>query len=459
MADQIIKDIKLNFDARNSRVLSPLLFYTEQSIKYYTNKSLENYQTIDSLHIPIIKEILYELESSIFSDKYYGNDEEEINKYNKKVLTSLKGTLNKSNQYGSIENRFSLPGDIIKDQMYFLIYFISKLKKILKRNFKQMPISTARFSHFNQQITNYFFYDNFNISNDNDNFQQNDTKLNEILVFDTNRKDTEYFISIEKLCEFYDIISKYTKAFSLSPTFVISTLDSLNIILNSLFAKNDDNFDEIADKNDFHFFTLFRKFLIETSDEEEKMIKIKYFKLSMLIKMRLYFIIQKMYDCLTVLFQFIIMEQEQIYFEKEDDFFSFKRLFNEAFPETSKRSKIINNISSDQILDFYFSSNGNNGFILTNDGIFKINENKDEPINLIKIDFEEEENTKIQQIIKSCNKNNAKITFCNGILYFLSIEEKVIHNILVCSPKDSITDDDRPKLKESKIKENIKTFF
>lgn len=184
------------------------------------------------------------------------------------------------------------------------------------------------------------------------------------------------------------------------------------------------------------------------------MIKIKYFKLSMLIKMRLYFIIQKMYDCLTVLFQFIIMEQEQIYFEKEDDFFSFKRLFNEAFPETSKRSKIINNISSDQILDFYFSSNGNNDFILTNDGIFKINENKDEPINLIKIDFEEEENTKIQQIIKSCNKNNAKITFCNGILYFLSIEEKVIHKILVCSPKDSITDDDRPKLKESKIKES-----
>lgn len=423
MTENIIKDFDFDFDIKDHCELSPYMVLSDSSLYHYTDNSFSSVYVQDSSHSPYIYNVLHQLENDIFSEKYYGDDKEKIEDYHNSVLNVLQNSINIDNQDPSLESQFYHPYDIIQDQIYALENFLSQLKKKLKRDFRQMPISTARFPHFQQPTTNYFFYNDDDDSNQNEANQNQKDEENLTKIIENNKEDTDFLVSYDSLIQFHEIISKHTKAFSLSPSFVLSTISKLNYVLTSLLSKETP---EKTDYNDFTFFTRFRNLPSDIYSEEEKAIRIKYFKLINLIKIRLYIILQKMHESLVILLQFILMEQDN-FNNETDNTFSFKNFFQDSLPDTKRRSKIIEKYSSDQILDFCFSPSGDNDFILTKEGAFQINE-----LNSIqKIEFKKEEKEKMHEILQKSDKTTAKLSFSNGILYLLFKEDKTIHKILI----------------------------
>lgn len=105
-------------------------------------------------------------------------------------------------------------------------------------------------------------------------------------------------------------------------------------------------------------------------------------------------LIHKMHDSLTILLEFIIIEQEDSQLFIEDDHFSFKKIVNYCLPETKQRSKIIQNFSYDHVIDFHISNDIQ--FNFTTNGLYKSTNG----LNFEKIEFKIDKNIEIIELLK-----------------------------------------------------------
>lgn len=101
-----------------------------------------------------------------------------------------------------------------------------------------------------------------------------------------------------------------------------------------------------------------------------------------------------MHDSLTILLEFIIIEQEDSQLFIEDDHFSFKKIVNYCLPETKQRSKIIQNFSYDHVIDFHISNDIQ--FNFTTNGLYKSTNG----LNFEKIEFKIDKNIEIIELLK-----------------------------------------------------------
>ena len=109
-------------------------------------------------------------------------------------------------------------------------------------------------------------------------------------------------------------------------------------------------------------------------------------------------------DFLMLMLELIHFDEKHKIADFDYDRFSFKKLIEETLPETNRRSKILRNISFDEIFDFSFSYDGKSDFILTKSGVFKISDDS----SLSRVEFkDEEENKKVCEILTKSNKNKS----------------------------------------------------
>lgn len=413
MNNQILERISFDSDIRNHRELSPFIFFTHSSI-YSTEKSkLNRIKLKDYHHSTLNYDTINTIENKIYSKDFYKNDPKEIDGYKESILRKLRYFFDIRSR-SAIENLFTIQNDVIYDLLNDCQYFMSKYKKKIKRDLMQMPISTAQFPHYHQLTTNYFFYDDHSFEINNNDIINNEQKLSEIINnYFENDKDTKNMIPFNDLLQFLNILSDNAKAFSFSPTFVLTMIENFDNFLNTLFHTHNPK-DGQNNENTSYDFILFGE-IKKLPINDENRTKIKYFLVIMLIKMLLYLIIQKIHEALSILLQFIILDQDNFDFDLDDQF-SFKSIFEKSLPHTTRRSKIIQNISTKQIIDFCCTAKGNNDFILTKNGIYEIDQTGE--LNLIECNS------------KSFEKED-KIAFSDGILYILKQEDKEIHKILI----------------------------
>ena len=210
-------------------------------------------------------------------------------------------------------------------------------------------------------------------------------------------------------------------------------------------SQNSEN--ETIEYNDQDFFKYFM-YDLEFDNNNEKM---KYFRLILLIKMRLYMMIHKTTDFLIILIEFLIIDERNPKIDSENNQLSFKSIPDETLPDTKKRSKILTNISMDEIVDFSFSHDSRNDFILTKKGIFKVENKETNKNNIYEFNNLELVRSHIKINFSFIRKNEAKIAYANGILYVLFLNNKTIYRIKV-SP------DEEMEQKRYKIMEKIKKF-
>ena len=349
----------------------------------------------------------------------------------------------------SIESVFSCFCEEISKITGSFNYIIKDYLKKLDKNLRENPIKTGDFPRYVSSSDSSHQKDeellikilekednnNNNNQEDNNNNNQDNNNNNNQEENDTNNQEKKSItmFSLEELHQINEILSKYTNSFSFSQKLFEKAIKKFDDFLNALKQNNDQN-----------QFNYFRK--IDSKSEEYHC-----FELILMIKLRLLMMNRQMHDFLIVLLQLIIIDQEN-----SNDHFPFKNIFNEILPNFSnRRSLIIQKVRDDQILDFYFSNDEQNDYILTKEGVFKINKNKNRQVEFnssnitqINFDHDSDENQKIQQMLKQSNKDNAKIAFSNGILYLFCFEDQRIHKTVVSEEDELIR---KREIKQKKI--------
>ncbi|KAK8892306.1 hypothetical protein M9Y10_029531 [Tritrichomonas musculus] len=452
MDDRILERIDFDFDIKNHKELTPYVFFAESALDSSTYNSYHSNDVEDTFHQPWISEILNKIKQNIYTERYFGDEKEKIEQYDKSVISLLKHAIDTSNPSSSIENEFCHSIDIIASQQTSLSALTTSLKKKLKRDFRQLAISTARFPHYISQTHNVLPEDadqdseeniDQNKKDEDENLKKDEEKMKEIISKTNNTEnkrqdETNFTFSLNELIEFYDIIKQYRKAFTFSPSFIISTIQKIDFFLASLIStQKNQTQEDYNENNNQKIFNYFRNIKSKSFTDEEKQNHLKYYHISLLIKMRLNMMIQKMHDFIACLLQLIIIEKENPELITKDDNLSFEKVVDESLPDTKTRSTIIKNISSNEIFDFCFGHDERNDFIMTKDGLFQVlNHDKIESQtdlikygdkNLKKVDL----NSEISEILSKSDKTKVKFTISNGILYFLSLEDKKIHKFLL----------------------------
>lgn len=371
---------------------SPYSFFTNFS--FCKNNPSSDSKTLITSHF--IHQTINQIERIFYSEKYYGNRIDYFQNYEDYIISSLLTLLSatkESKSYDIINQESNkYPLNVLNLQNELTNFFSHYIDKIIS-DLKRPPIEQSKFPGYYPR-----------------NSAQNDEKSLKMIL-----KQNTY--QIEDLKKIYKILCKYPKAYSFSQEFVSFTLNKLNNFLNclcSLEFKDDDNLNQI------HF-----DYFYNTDFDNDKF---DLYLIILFIKMRLFMMVNKIHDFLTILLQLILIEQKypEIKFE-----FSYKQTMQQILPKSSTfRSIIIQNVTIDQIFDFFFDYHSKSYFFLTKEGIFRYNFDCKEDEN--KLGFNSSYFTKInfnQEILMNCNKNEVKITYSNGIIYLFFTETKSIHII------------------------------
>ena len=339
MSDQLLNSLSIGFDIKNHRELSPLIYFTETALYFESQNSYFPISNNNFRHLQSIPVIIHDIESAIYDSKLFDKNIED------KSFDSLSNTFS---LYSSvlINDEFCHPIDVIESQKYDLSLLFSFLKKKLTRDLRQLPISTQRFPHFvNHEITDLHALQDIDIDQQNTEreaikqLQKDEEKMNSIIT-----KNSSKFL-FNELIEFYDTIKKYRKSFTFSPSFILSCIKNFNSFLSSFLDDSNKPSQKSEGENliynDQDIFKYFLNIDSESCSDEEKQEKKKYFRIVLIIKMRLNMMIHKTVDFLIALIELIVFdEKNQI---SEDDQFTFKNFINEILPDTKKRSEIITN--------------------------------------------------------------------------------------------------------------------
>lgn len=378
-------------------------------------------------HNTFINNTIDNVETNLYYKKYYGNDKDRFNKYKNNFFSTFASSLinQKDSQYDEYEfnniddlfSNFCYDNSINRNKFKSIIFCLAIL---IEHKLQNYPIKPNEFPRF--------------ISTENQDDEELMTKL-------LDKTDESAIFTFKELFQFNEILSKYTKSFSLSPKLINLALQKFDNFLNTLHQKasNNDQF-------------LFNYFITLDSESDE----FRCFKLILIIKLRFYLINRQIYEFLTVLLQLLIIADRK----KQDDNFFSKNFIDDILPNcNTRRTTLIRNISNEQIIDFSFSNDGQNDYILTKDGVFQIpkSSNLQVDFDLLKmkqIEFNtEEENHKIQQLLKQSNNDNAKIYFSNGILYLFIAEDKSIHRVVVSEDEELSRKKQEKQNKINKAKE------
>lgn len=407
---------------------SPCDCFTNHDIfqaKIFRSDEMESQQSL--FHDQFISQTLNQLAKKF---NHIKTNMETENNSKKKIITAIQNSLFYIAKEKTLEVQISKFYQNLKLHKRDINNITSKYMTKIEGNIRKLPIKPIDFPHYIsiQSNTN---------NNEEDKFKNDEKTLISIL---DQSEDKDFKFSQDDLFRFYDIISQYDKPFSFSPFLVEKSIRKLEIFLNTLRMSSNQE--------------------IESED-------FTCYQITLLILMHISMLIHRLHDFMVILLEFIIIEQNKKNFK--DDHFSFKNIVDKTLPKCStSRTKILGNVSGDQILDFSLSYNAEKDYILTKDGIFKIEDDMTNHFSKLKpIEINQDKNTTIYEDLKQSNKDDAKISFSNGILYLFLSRENIIHRIYISEDEETIKkalqkqkkqyrSKEKPEKKENKSKKKLK---
>ena len=287
MSDQLIKKINVDIDIRNHYELSPYIYFTEPAL-YYASQLDDLIGDLDPNHSQIMNELTQRILNYISQSGLMIQNNQKLKN---KVHDILRSSVCFS--YSRVENAFTEIINSMQSQKYDLTSLCHYLKLKLVKDLRKLPISTELFPKFSNERSGL-------TEEEFEQRKKDEEKMNLIIT-----KKSEF--SLNDLSEFYETIKKYKKCFSFSPSFIITCIKKFDYFLYQLINPNEPSQNpenEIIEYSDQEFF----KYFIDDSEFENNQEKMKYFRLILLIKMRLYMMIHKTADFLIILIEFLIID-------------------------------------------------------------------------------------------------------------------------------------------------------
>lgn len=381
MAARFFSNGSLSSDIRFFHELHPQILFTKPAIASLSKQIYQGIYKNYYHYNPAIDLALHKIETAILP-----NHQNQKNKYDQIIFQNFINQISEITSSIPLENFFTYPINLFIQQKNDLRRFVKILKKNCKRRLIQLPISTARFPHYQSTEIDVFNESSHSLSDIEQEKLNNENLLKKIIE----QKSDIFFNDLEI---YTDILKKNMIPFYFSPSFILLSINQFEIFLTNFLSKFQTN----ASKSESHqYFDLFLTIDFDQIEVSQKELIFKYLHQILELMLLLYLMINQLNDVFVILIQCVLIEQ------KYPEFISFKSLLDDFLPKTQQRTQII---SLPNIIDFACSSTY--CIVLTSTGLFDYQSNSCKQICIIDFDL-----------------SSAKISLIDSVLYCFSLKSK-----------------------------------